>query len=81
MAGEAARQDHANLVSRSDFRTFLDAAMLEYTEQVASAIAEHPEAEAWRLRGAHEFVRVLLSLSRVPSKQPRHDPYNLPKDD
>lgn len=81
MAAESIRQEHANLVSRSDFRTALDIAMLEYSEQLAGALTETPEAQAYKLRGAHEFVRVLLGLSRMPSKAPRTDHDNLPKDD
>jgi hypothetical protein len=81
MAADSVKQDHIHLISRNEFRLALDVAMLEYSHQVSGSLVGEPEAQAYKLQGAHEFMNVLLGLSSVPTKQKRTDPFNLPRDD
>ena len=69
---------HSALVVNPTFLDALDAAMLQYGDNLDSEQAPQVESGV-RLKGAREFKRILLTLCETPNLSARRDPDNLKK--
>lgn len=80
LANPEAVKRHADLVARLDVHQFLDIAMLEYTNTQADRAEHKPDAAAYRIQGAREFILIFLALSKQNTTTTRTDNLNLPKE-
>jgi hypothetical protein len=79
-ADERSVKRHADLVARSDLRVALDVAMAQYAHQTLKATDSKPEAVAYKLKGAHEFMNTLLTLAAPMTQPTKFSDVNLPEE-
>lgn len=78
LADGASRKKHADLMASTSMRAFLSVALLEHMDRAIRQTGPDNAAEcAFRIKGAREFVDILMNLSDLPTTSKRRDLDNL----
>lgn len=73
---------HSDVMASKAFKDAVSTALLEYQFRMASAEPQVAAVTSFRLKGAQEFISILLNLGEPdPIRQPIHGPGLIPPEE